>query len=140
MKRTKGKTESRKSMRRLILYAMFFSILLFSVVGLAGLFYLSNSYYAEFARNQNELLESYYHYNEAQNGAGFKAETLAAYFASVKRLQDAGATQNIADAVTDIGKGKPPGETRKNVAEGSFHLLKANRRPRFLVKAGRCND
>ena len=31
-------------------------------MGLAGLYFLSNSYYAEFARNQNELLESYYHY------------------------------------------------------------------------------
>ena len=49
-------------MRRLILYAMFFCILLFLIVGLAGLFFLSNSYYAEFAENQNELLESYYHY------------------------------------------------------------------------------
>lgn len=49
-------------MRRLILYAMFFCILLFLIVGLAGLFFLSNSYYAEFARNQNELMESYYHY------------------------------------------------------------------------------
>ena len=49
-------------MRRLILYAMFFCILLFLIVGLAGFFFLSNSYYAEFAENQNELLESYYHY------------------------------------------------------------------------------
>lgn len=49
-------------MRRLILYAMSFCILLFLIVGLAGLFFLSNSYYAEFAENQNELLESYYHY------------------------------------------------------------------------------
>ncbi len=49
-------------MRRLILYAMFFCILLFLIVGLIGLFFLSNSYYAEFAENQNELLESYYHY------------------------------------------------------------------------------
>ena len=56
------KTAGRKSMRRLILYAMFFCILLFLIVGLCGLFFLSNSYYAEFARNQNELLNSYYHY------------------------------------------------------------------------------
>ena len=62
MKRIKEKTEGRRSMRRLILYAMFFCIVLFLIVGLAGLFFLSNSYYAEFARNQNELLESYYHY------------------------------------------------------------------------------
>ena len=54
--------EGRRSMRRLILYAMFFCIILFLIVGLVGLFSLSNSYYAEFARNQNELLDSYYHY------------------------------------------------------------------------------
>lgn len=53
---------TRRSMRRLILYAMSFCILLFLIVGLAGLFFLSNSYYAEFAKNQEELLESYYHY------------------------------------------------------------------------------
>ena len=62
MKRMKGKREGRRSMRRLILYAMFFCILLFLIVGLAGLFFLSNSYYTEFAKSQNELLESYYHY------------------------------------------------------------------------------
>ena len=49
-------------MRRLILYAMFFCILLFLIVGLAGLSFLSNSYYAEFAKSQRELLESYYRY------------------------------------------------------------------------------
>ena len=53
---------TRRSMRRLILHAMSFCILLFLIVGLAGLFFLSNSYYAEFAKNQEELLESYYHY------------------------------------------------------------------------------
>ena len=62
MKRTTLKTKHRRSMRRLILYAMFFCVVLFSVVGTAGLFKLSDSYYAEFSRNQNELLESYYHY------------------------------------------------------------------------------
>ena len=54
--------ERRRSMRRLILYAMFFCIVLFVIVGIAGLNSLSNSYYTEFARNQNELMESYYHY------------------------------------------------------------------------------
>ena len=49
-------------MRRLILYAMFFCIILLVIVGTAGLNSLSGSYYTEFARNQNELLESYYHY------------------------------------------------------------------------------
>lgn len=61
----KGKntgTEGRKSMRRLILYAMFFCIILFAIIGISGLNSLSGSYYTEFARNQNELLESYYHY------------------------------------------------------------------------------
>ena len=62
MKRMNEKRSGRRSMRRLILYAMFFCILLFLIVGLAGFFFLSNSYYAEFAENQNELLESYYHY------------------------------------------------------------------------------
>lgn len=62
MKRMNGKRPDRRSMRRLILYAMFFCILLFLVVGLTGLSFLSNSYYAEFAKSQNELLESYYHY------------------------------------------------------------------------------
>lgn len=57
-----GERPGRRSMRRLILYAMFFCILLFLIVGLAGLFFLSDSYYAEFAKNQDELLESYYHY------------------------------------------------------------------------------
>ena len=59
MKRMKG---NRRSMRRLILCAMFFCILLFLIVVLAGFFSLSNSYYGEFAKSQNELLESYYHY------------------------------------------------------------------------------
>ncbi|MBR3016614.1 MAG: histidine kinase [Clostridia bacterium] len=62
MKNRNGTMEGRRSMRRLILYAMFFCIILFLIVGLVGLFSLSNSYYAEFARNQNELLDSYYHY------------------------------------------------------------------------------
>ena len=62
MRSTNKTAEGRRSMRRLILYAMFFCILLFLIVGLAGLFSLSNSYYAEFAENQNELLKSYYHY------------------------------------------------------------------------------
>ena len=62
MRRMDGTAGCRRSMRRLILYAMFFCIVLFLIVGLAGLFFLSNSYYAEFARNQEELLESYYHY------------------------------------------------------------------------------
>ncbi|MBR0227463.1 MAG: histidine kinase [Clostridia bacterium] len=62
MKKLNGKGPGRRSMRRLILYAMSFCILLFLIVGLAGLYFLSNSYYAEFAENQNELLESYYHY------------------------------------------------------------------------------
>ena len=56
------RTEGRRSMRRLILSAMLFCIVLFLLVGIAGFMSLSNSYYAEFARNQNELLESYYHY------------------------------------------------------------------------------
>ena len=34
--------------------------------------------------------------------------TLAEFFASIKRIQDAGACQNIADAVTDIGKENYP--------------------------------
>ena len=62
-----------------------------------------NGVFRIYAREHGEEL-----YNEAQNGAGFKAETLASFFASVKRLQDAGATQNIADAVTDIGKENYP--------------------------------
>ena len=49
-------------MRRLILYAMLFCIILFVTVGIFGLSSLSGTYYAEFARNQHELLESYYHY------------------------------------------------------------------------------
>lgn len=62
MKKWNGTAGTRRSMRRLILYAMSFCILLFLIVGLAGLFFLSNSYYAEFAKSQEELLESYYHY------------------------------------------------------------------------------
>ena len=62
-----------------------------------------NGVFRIFARSHGEEL-----YNEAQDGAGFKAETLAAFFASIKRMQDAGATQNIADAVTDIGKENYP--------------------------------
>ena len=62
-----------------------------------------NGVFRIFAREHGEEL-----YNKAQDGAGFSAETLAAYFASVKRIQDAGATQNIADAVTDIGKENYP--------------------------------
>ena len=62
MKRIKGTAGARRSMRRLILYAMFFCIVLFLVVALAGFLSLSNRYYAEFARNQDELMESYYHY------------------------------------------------------------------------------
>ena len=62
-----------------------------------------NGVFRIYAREHGEEL-----YNAAQDGAGFSAETLAAYFASVKRLQDAGATQNIADAVTDIGKENYP--------------------------------
>ena len=58
----KGRIGGRHSMRRLILYAMSFCIVLFLIVGMAGFASLSNSYYAEFARNQNELLKSYYHY------------------------------------------------------------------------------
>ena len=50
------------SMRRLILCAMLICVALFLVIGLIGFSSLSQSYYAEFARNQNELLESYYHY------------------------------------------------------------------------------
>ena len=49
-------------MRRLILYAMSFCVILFLIIGTAGLLSLSNSYYTEYARNQKELLESYYHY------------------------------------------------------------------------------
>ena len=62
-----------------------------------------NGVFRIYARSHGEEL-----YNEAQDGAGFKAETLAAFFASIKRMQDAGATQNIADAVTDIGKENYP--------------------------------
>ena len=62
-----------------------------------------NGVFRIFARQRGEEL-----YNAAQDGAGFQPETLAEYFASVKRLQDAGATQNIADAVTDIGKENYP--------------------------------
>jgi multiple sugar transport system substrate-binding protein len=62
-----------------------------------------NGVFRIFAREHGEEL-----YNKAQDGAGFSAETLAAYFASIKRIQDAGATQNIADAVTDIGKENYP--------------------------------
>ena len=62
-----------------------------------------NGVFRIFAREHGEEL-----YNEAQDGAGFKAETLAEFFASIKRIQDAGACQNIADAVTDIGKENYP--------------------------------
>ena len=62
-----------------------------------------NGVFRIFAREYGEQL-----YNEAQDGAGFSVETLTKYFESVKRLQDAGATQNIADAVTDIGKENYP--------------------------------
>ena len=62
MRKAKEKAEGRRSMRRLILCAMFICILLFLIVSLAGFMSLSGSYYAEIARNQNELLESYYHY------------------------------------------------------------------------------
>ena len=48
-------------MRKLILRAMFFCVLLFLIVALVGFFSISNSYYTEFARNQEELLKSYYH-------------------------------------------------------------------------------
>lgn len=47
MENTNGKRPGRRSMRRLILYVMFFCILLFLIVGLAGLFFLSNSYYLD---------------------------------------------------------------------------------------------
>lgn len=62
MKRTRGTMGVRRSMRRLILYAMFFCIVLFLIVALAGFLSLSNRYYDEFARSQDELMESYYHY------------------------------------------------------------------------------
>ncbi len=62
-----------------------------------------NGVFRIYARSHGEEL-----YNEAQDGAGFKAETLASFFASIKRMHDAGATQNIADAVTDIGKENYP--------------------------------
>jgi len=62
-----------------------------------------NGVFRIFAREHGEEL-----YNEAQDGAGFSAETLTAFLASLKRIQDAGATQNIADAVTDIGKENYP--------------------------------
>ncbi len=51
---------ARRSMRRLILYAMLFCVLLFLIVSTAGLISLSNRYYSEFAQNQSVLLESYY--------------------------------------------------------------------------------
>ena len=41
---------------------MFFCIVLFLIVALASFLSLSNRYYAEFARSQDELMESYYHY------------------------------------------------------------------------------
>ena len=62
-----------------------------------------NGVFRIFSRERGQEL-----YNEAQDGAGFDAATLADYFASVLRLQEAGATQNIADAVTDIGKENYP--------------------------------
>ena len=62
-----------------------------------------NGVFRIFAREHGEQL-----YNEAQDGAGFKVETLSEFFASIKRIQDAGACQNIADAVTDIGKENYP--------------------------------
>ena len=51
---------ARRSMCRLILYAMLFCVLLFLIVSSAGLISLSNRYYSEFAQNQSVLLESYY--------------------------------------------------------------------------------
>lgn len=47
-------------------------------------------------------------FNEPQDGAGFTAEVLETYLDSVKRLHDAGATQNIAEVTVDIGKENYP--------------------------------
>jgi len=62
-----------------------------------------NGVFRIFARAKGEEL-----YNEAQDGAGFSASTLAEFFASIKRIQDAGACQNVTDVVTDIGKENYP--------------------------------
>ncbi|MBQ6373303.1 MAG: carbohydrate ABC transporter substrate-binding protein [Clostridia bacterium] len=47
-------------------------------------------------------------FNEPQDGAGFDVEVFEKYLESVKRMHDAGATQNIAEVTVDIGKENYP--------------------------------
>lgn len=59
--------------------------------------------YRVLARQRNEEL-----YNEAQDAVGYSLETLASYFADLKKIHDAGAMQNVADVTVDIGKENYP--------------------------------
>lgn len=43
-------------------------------------------------------------YNADQTAAGFDTQVLVDYFASVKRMHDAGAIQNVAETTVDVGK------------------------------------
>ena len=56
-----------------------------------------------FARSVNEAL-----YSEDQLSVGYTAETLAAFYASIQRMLNAGATQKIADITVDVGDESRP--------------------------------
>lgn len=47
-------------------------------------------------------------YNEDQTNLGFSAQTLANYFASVKRMHEAGAVQNVSEITVDVGRENQP--------------------------------
>lgn len=62
-----------------------------------------NGTYRVYVRERGEAL-----YNEEQTAPGFSVETLAAYFASVKRMHDAGAVQNVSEITVDVGRENQP--------------------------------
>ena len=108
MKRKEIKKDGIHSMRKLILRAMFFCVLLFLIVALVGFFSISNSYYTEFARNQEELLKSYYH-------------CLDQYMSNVARLS----LQIIADESVQKGLSEIMNASGSRLAQGRTSLQNA---------------
>lgn len=62
-----------------------------------------NGTFRVFAREQGQEL-----YNEEQTEPGYDVSTLAEYFASVKRMHDAGAVQNVSEITVDVGRENQP--------------------------------